>query len=103
VEVVVDVDAVFAALADRSRRRVIASLAADPQDNARACGSFDLPVGKATRTHHYRVLREAGLIDQRHHGNGSSVTLRRTDIESRLPGLLDILLSELRETPPQPG
>jgi DNA-binding transcriptional ArsR family regulator len=93
-----DVDAVFAALADRSRRRIIATLAADPQDNARACGSFDLPVGKATRTHHFRVLREAGLIEQRHHGNGSSVTLRRADIQAHLPGLLDIVLTEPRET-----
>lgn len=97
-----DVDAVFAALADRSRRRVIATLATDPHDNAQACGSFDLPVGKATRTHHFRVLREAGLIDQRHHGNGSSVTLRRADIENGLPGLLEILVTELEATPRRP-
>lgn len=46
---------------------------ADADDTEHACGSFDLPVGKATRTHHFRVLREAGLIDQRFHGNGSGV------------------------------
>lgn len=89
-----DIGTVFAALADPSRRRVITALAADPEDNERPCGSFNLPVGKATRTHHFRVLREAELIDQRNHGRGSSITLRRKDIEHELPGLLDLLLTE---------
>jgi DNA-binding transcriptional ArsR family regulator len=86
---------VFGALADDSRRRVVAELAADPGDRERACGSFDLPVKKAARTHHFRVLREAGLIVQRDHGNGSAVSLPRQDIERRLPGLLALLAAEL--------
>lgn len=86
---------VFAALADASRRRVVAELAADPAGGERACGSFDLPVKKATRTHHFRVLREAGLIVQRDHGNGSAVSLPRADIEKHLPGLLTLLVEEL--------
>lgn len=90
-----DLGKVFGALADESRRRVVAELAADPSDAERACGSFDLPVKKATRTHHFRVLREAGLIVQRDHGNGSAVSLPRRDIDARLPGLLALLVEEL--------
>ncbi|GAA3665027.1 helix-turn-helix transcriptional regulator [Nonomuraea antimicrobica] len=90
-----DLGKVFAALADDSRRRVVAELAADPGDGERACGSFELPVKKATRTHHFRVLREAGLIVQRDHGNGSAVSLCRRDIERHLPGLLALLTGEL--------
>ncbi|MFE7034553.1 ArsR/SmtB family transcription factor [Streptomyces sp. NPDC057621] len=89
-----DLGKVFAALADDSRRKVIASLAADSEDQEHACGSFDLPVKKATRTHHFRVLREAGLVVQRDHGNGSTLRLRRTDIEEHCPGLLRILVTE---------
>src|SRR3954471_10230748 len=90
-----DLGKVFRALADDSRRRVVAELAADPEDRERACGSFDLPVKKAARTHHFRVLREAGLIMQRDHGNGSAVSLPRQDIERHLPGLLQLLSEEL--------
>lgn len=85
---------VLAALADHSRRTVVADLAREGDGVERACGSFDLPVAKATRTHHFKVLREAGLITQRNHGNGSAVTLRRADIERDLPGLLGLILNE---------
>ncbi|MBH5338124.1 helix-turn-helix transcriptional regulator [Streptomyces pactum] len=90
-----DLGKVFAALADDSRRRVIAELAADPEDRERACGSFDLPVKKATRTYHFRVLREAGLVVQRDHGNGSTLRLRREEIDKHCPGLLRLLTAEL--------
>ncbi|WP_431911185.1 ArsR/SmtB family transcription factor [Nonomuraea jabiensis] len=91
-----DLGKVFRALADDSRRQVVAELAADPEDRERACGSFDLPVKKAARTYHFRVLREAGLIMQRDHGNGSAVSLPRQDIERQLPGLLQLLSEELK-------
>lgn len=97
-----DLSKVFHALADDSRRRVVAELAADPEGRERACGSFDLPVKKATRTHHFRVLREAGLIIQRDHGNGSAVSLPRQDIERRLPGLLDLLSREAEDPGREP-
>jgi DNA-binding transcriptional ArsR family regulator len=93
----VDLGKVFAALADESRRRVVAELAAESTAGERPCGSFDLPVGKATRTHHFRVLREAGLIHQRYHGNGSAVSLRRDATERHFPGLLSLLVQELQE------
>ncbi|MFI0722207.1 ArsR/SmtB family transcription factor [Streptomyces sp. NPDC021224] len=98
----VELGKVLAALADDRRRRVVAELAAGPDGEERACGSFDLPVGKATRTHHYRVLREAGLIDQRFHGNGSAVSLRREATEQHFPGLLALLVGELREVREDP-
>lgn len=82
---------VLSALADTSRRTVIRELAADPDDNERSCVSFGLPVSKATRTHHFRVLREAGLIRHVDHGNHRTAQLRRADIEARFPGLLALI------------
>ena len=84
----VDLGQVFRALADPLRRRVVAELAADPADSERACSSFPMPVAKSTKTHHWRALREAGLIIQRDAGNGTFVRLRRTEFEHRFPGLL---------------
>lgn len=87
----VDLSRVFGALADPMRRAVITELAAGPTDAERACASFPMPVAKSTRTHHWRVLRDAGLILQRDAGNGTFVRLRRAEFEQRFPGLLDTL------------
>ncbi len=83
-----DVGSVLAALADPLRRRVVIDLLHRP-DGEHACASFDLPVAKSTRTHHWRTLRAAGLIRQREAGNGSFVRLRRAELAERFPGLLE--------------
>ncbi|MFF0739467.1 ArsR/SmtB family transcription factor [Streptomyces sp. NPDC004111] len=92
-----ELGAVLAALADPLRRRVVRELAVAPDDTARTCVSFALPVSKATVTHHFRTLREAGLVRQVDRGNSRMATLRRQDVESRFPGLLGLLEAEERQ------
>jgi DNA-binding transcriptional ArsR family regulator len=89
-----DLGAVFRALADEHRRSVMTQLAADRSDGERGCNSFDLPISKQTQTHHFRVLREAGLVDEIDYGNRKGIRLRRADIEKRFPGLLALLGTE---------
>ncbi|ANH94480.1 ArsR family transcriptional regulator [Streptomyces sp. SAT1] len=89
-----DLGAVFRALADKHRRSVMTELAADRSDSERGCNSFGLSVSKQTQTHHFRVLREAGLIDEIDYGNRKGIRLRRADIEKRFPGLLALLGAE---------
>ncbi|MGW5738498.1 MULTISPECIES: ArsR/SmtB family transcription factor [Streptomyces] len=88
---------VLAALADPLRRRVVRELAAAPDGTARTCSSFALPVSKATVTHHFRALREAGLIQQVSRGNSRMATLRRADVEQCFPGLLGVVAAEPQE------
>jgi DNA-binding transcriptional ArsR family regulator len=83
--------AVLHALSDPQRLRIVRILADDPE--ARPCGTFGLEVSKSTATHHFRVLREAGIIEQRTEGTAKLNTLRREDLEQRFPGLLDAILS----------
>ncbi|WP_405979152.1 ArsR/SmtB family transcription factor [Streptomyces sp. NBC_00158] len=90
----IELGRVLSALADPLRRRVVRELAIAPEGAARTCASFSLPVSKATVTHHFRTLREAGLIHQVDRGNSRMAGLRRADIESRFPGLLAILTAE---------
>jgi DNA-binding transcriptional ArsR family regulator len=92
-----ELGAIFAALADPWRRQVVLTLAADP-DEIRHCSSFELPVTKATRTHHFRVLREAGLIHQTDRGNSRTNRLRLAELRQRFPGLVDLLLAEAQKT-----
>ena len=84
-------ESVLHALSDPQRLKVVRALAEDP--TARPCGSFDLNVSKSTKTHHFRVLRESGLITQEAQGNCRMTTLRREDIDARFPGLLDAVLA----------
>jgi DNA-binding transcriptional ArsR family regulator len=82
---------VLHALSDPQRLCIVRSLAGDP--TPRRCGAFDLDVTKSTLTHHFRVLREAGVIDQREEGTARLNSLRREDLDARFPGLLDAVLA----------
>jgi DNA-binding transcriptional ArsR family regulator len=61
-----------------------------------ACGTFDLPVSKSTRSGHFRTLRNAGLIYQRDDGTRRLNRLRCDDIDARFPGLFDIAVPQGR-------
>ncbi|MFI1585811.1 ArsR/SmtB family transcription factor [Embleya sp. NPDC020630] len=92
---------VLAALDDPMRLRIVKVLVHDPDATERTCTSFQLPVGKSTLTHHFRILREAGLIRQVDRGNSRKAQLRREDIDRRFPGLLSLILAE--GTTPESG
>ena len=86
----VDLSRVLRALADPQRRAVIAELTADPRDSERPCASFPMPVTKSTRTHRWRVLREAGHPATRRRQRDLRTAAPRR-VRQRFPGLLDTL------------
>jgi DNA-binding transcriptional ArsR family regulator len=85
----IELATVLHALSDPMRLQIVAALAAGDE---RTCKSFELPVVKSTCTHHFRVLREAGVIRQRLQGTTRLNSLRREDLDQRFPGLLDSVL-----------
>jgi DNA-binding transcriptional ArsR family regulator len=86
----IELAGVLHALSDPVRLRMVAALAA--AEGEPTCGSFDVPVTKSTCTHHFRVLREAGVIHQRQQGTARRNRLRREDLDARFPGLLETIL-----------
>jgi DNA-binding transcriptional ArsR family regulator len=54
---------------------------------------FELGLSKATLSHHFRVLREAGLVRTRLDGRKRLLSLREDDLNACFPGLLDAVLS----------
>jgi DNA-binding transcriptional ArsR family regulator len=82
--------AVMAALSDPVRLTIVRELAARGEA---ACGTMELGVTKATRSHHLKVLREAGVTHTRAEGTHRYVSLRREDVDARFPGLLGSVLS----------
>jgi DNA-binding transcriptional ArsR family regulator len=81
--------AVLHALSDPVRLGIVRSLA---EEGPRTCGTFQAPVAKSTLSHHFRVLREAGLTLTEPEGTQRVVSLRTDDINARFPGLLDAVL-----------
>jgi DNA-binding transcriptional ArsR family regulator len=81
---------VLHALADPVRLEIVRGLA---ESGECRCGAFDLPVTKSTRTHHFRVLRESGVIEQQPDGTALVNRLRRAELDERFPGLLASVLS----------
>ncbi|WP_043682456.1 ArsR/SmtB family transcription factor [Streptomyces xylophagus] len=91
----VPVQTALAALADPVRLTLVRELAGSAEWS-RACGSFDVPVGKAALSHHFAVLRGAGIVEQRDEGPKRVNRLRRDEFEARFPGLLELVLREDR-------
>ena len=86
---------VLAALAEPARLTVLRSI---DRDGEAACVDIwersGLGGTKSTMSHHYKVLREAGVIFMRYVGSRKYVTIRQADLDSRWPGLLDAVLTE---------
>ncbi|WP_414719790.1 ArsR/SmtB family transcription factor [Streptomyces sp.] len=84
------VEGVLHALSDPIRLRIVRQLAGAADEQA--CSRFDLPVSKSTATHHFRVLRENGVITQFYRGTAKLSCVRTEDLEALFPGLLDSVL-----------
>lgn len=77
------------ALSDPVRLEIVRQLQAEGES---PCGSVDLPVAKSTASHHFKVLREAGLLHVRQDGTQRCISLRRREVDQRFPGLLKSIL-----------
>jgi DNA-binding transcriptional ArsR family regulator len=87
----IELPAVLHALSDPHRLEMVRRLATDTEP--RPCGTFGFDISKSTMTHHFRTLREAGVIEQHKEGTTKLTSLRRGDLDARFPGLLDSVLS----------
>ena len=89
-------DAVLYALSDPVRLHIVHSLA-NRGELACFAAVAGLAIAKSTQSHHYRILREAGVIAQRKEGVCFISTLRKADLDAQFPGLLDAVLRNFPE------
>ncbi|WP_171167349.1 ArsR family transcriptional regulator [Streptomyces sp. I05A-00742] len=89
-----DLTVILSALADPGRRTLMSALyrAVEPIDCAVLVEQVDLGLSNPTISHHYRVLREAGLTRTFVDGRKRVVRVRRDEMEGRFPGLLEAIL-----------
>ena len=83
-------EAVLQALSDPIRLEIVRMAA---QADNQPCNAFTERIPKSTMSHHWKVLREAGVIRQTQHGVQRLNSLRRDDLDARFPGLLDAILN----------
>lgn len=81
---------VLHALSDPVRMEIVLKIATAGEV---ACGAFDIPMPKSTLSHHFRVLRESGVVASRREGNELMNYLRSEDLETRFPGVLDAIIA----------
>ncbi|MEV0287920.1 helix-turn-helix domain-containing protein [Kribbella sp. NPDC050820] len=84
-------EAVMAALAEPLRMTIARKLLLDSDEFDHPCGWFGFDRPKSSLTHHFKVLREAGVIHQRQYGLERRSRLRVDDLNDRFPGLLDLI------------
>ncbi|MFJ3456447.1 ArsR/SmtB family transcription factor [Scandinavium goeteborgense] len=89
---------VLFALGNALRLEIVKALA---DGSELSCGALRQDVAKSTMTHHWRVLRDSGVIWQRPQGRENMISLRRDDLDARFPGLLDTLLQSIRNNSAQ--
>jgi DNA-binding transcriptional ArsR family regulator len=84
---------VMGALADPLRLTIIRKLLLESEDYDHTCGWFGFERPKSSLTHHFKALREAGLIRQRQYGLERRSRVRSDDLNGRFPGLLALVES----------
>ena len=82
---------VLYALGDPIRLKVVTELAATEEGDS--CQHI------VAESHHFKVLREAGVLRMEPQGRRLLVRLRRDDLEARFPGLLDAILHSCQKNP----
>ena len=84
-----ELPSVLYALSDPIRLDIVRQLSAV---DSLACGHFEIGKPKSSLSHHFRVLRESGVIATRRQGTALLNRLRRQDLDSRFPGLLKAVI-----------
>ncbi|PZU99947.1 MAG: transcriptional regulator [Pseudanabaena sp.] len=81
---------VLYAFSDPTRLQIVKMLSEKPEIT---CSEFCLEISKSTQSHHFKVLRETGIMYTRLEGTQHYNSLRRQDLDARFPSLLDAVLN----------
>ncbi|MEH2920984.1 ArsR/SmtB family transcription factor [Samsonia erythrinae] len=85
---------VLYALSDPLRMAIVRRLALHGEAT---CSELDGGRPKSSVSHHFRVLRDSGLLHTSNSGTTHINRLRYREMQQRFPGLLDAVLSQSAE------
>ncbi len=81
---------VLRALGDPVRLEIIRQLNVDGE---KACGLFDIDKPKSSLSHHFRILRQTGIIASERQGTVLMNRLQSEALDAHFPGLLNSVLA----------
>jgi len=84
---------VFYALSDPVRLEIVRHL---DRNGEASCATLDAGRPKSSMSHHFRVLRDSGLVQTRTEGVQGINSLRRDELDGRFPGLLAAVLAVVK-------
>ena len=88
----VELHVVMQAMSDPCRLAIVRQLL-QSKGRALACNEVDLDITKATRSHHFEVLRTAGIIFTEMDGTKCMTSVRKAELNKCFPGLLKLIAS----------
>ena len=80
---------VLAALADPLRLKIVRML---DSEGEKSCGSFEIEIPKSSLSHHFKVLRDSGIVLTHREGKNQINSLNRGALKKQYPGLLESVL-----------
>jgi len=89
----VELTDIMYALSDPTRLEIVGQLA--NAGRKMTCGEFDLNRPKSSLSHHFKILRAAGIVETLIEGTEHMNALRVAEIEQKFPGVLQSVLIAL--------
>ncbi|MEM7062201.1 MAG: metalloregulator ArsR/SmtB family transcription factor [Cyanobacteria bacterium P01_B01_bin.77] len=86
---------VLYALGDPVRLKIVKTIAQKGEQACRSCGGDE--IAKSTLSHHFKILREAGIIHTEKVGTQHLNSLRVDELEVQFPGVLAAVLAAAGE------
>ncbi len=86
----VELTDVMHALSDPARIEIVRCLARARRPMT--CGEIEVDRPKSTMSHHFKILRGAGLLETTTRGTEHFNALRTAELEARFPGVMKSLL-----------
>lgn len=85
----VHLEQILYALSDTTRLKIVDQLY---QSGEQPCKVFDFLASKAALSHHFKVLRENGVIRVRAEGRNRFLSIRLKELDGRFPGLVETII-----------
>jgi len=92
----VELTDIMYALADPTRLEIVVMLAR--AGKKLTCGEINLNRPKSSMSHHFKILRSAGLVETLIEGTEHMNSLRLEEVESKYPGVLNAVLKAAAKT-----
>ncbi|HEC74809.1 MAG TPA: ArsR family transcriptional regulator, partial [Methylophaga aminisulfidivorans] len=86
----VELTDIMYALADPTRMEIVTLLA--NAGRQLTCSEIDLNRPKSTMSHHFKILRSAGMVETIVNGTEHMNSIRMEEIEQKFPGVLSSIL-----------